>query len=74
MTSMVTDDKSFLEATIPHHTEAINTSKMIVQSTADPEIKAFATKVIADQSKEVEMMKTWYKTLTEVDYKDSGMY
>ena len=74
MDSMVTDDKSFLENMIPHHIEAINTSKIIIQSTKDTELKAFATAVISDQNKEVEMMKTLYKSLTKNDYKDNGLY
>lgn len=74
MTSMVVDDKSFLEGMIPHHIEAVNTSKIIVQSTKDTELKDFANKVIVDQSKEIEMMKNWYKTLTNSDYKDNGKY
>jgi hypothetical protein len=39
MSKMVKDDKTFLENMIPHHIEAINTSKIITQSTGDSEIK-----------------------------------
>lgn len=74
MSEMVKDDKSFLEGMIPHHIEAINTSKIITQSTQDQELKAFANKVIIDQLKEVELMKIWYKTLTNNTYKDNGTY
>jgi uncharacterized protein (DUF305 family) len=74
MSAMVTDDKTFLTGMIPHHIEAINTSKIIIQSTTDADLKGFATKVIEDQSKEVDSMKIWYKSLNDADYKDDGNY
>ncbi len=74
MSSIVTDDKSFLEGMIPHHIEAINTSRIISQSTKDSELRTFSTNVITDQSKEVEVMKTLYKSITGNDYKDNGKY
>ena len=74
MSSMVTGDKSFLQEMIPHHIEAINTSKIIVQSTKDAELKAFAEKVIIDQTTEVTMMKTLYKGLVGSDYADNSTY
>jgi uncharacterized protein (DUF305 family) len=74
MTSMVTDDKSFIQAMIPHHQEAIDTSKVILNESKDQELKIFANQVIIDQTKEVESMKTWYKTITSNEYKDDGKY
>lgn len=74
MSSMVTDDKSFLQEMIPHHIEAINSSKVIVQSTKDAELKAFATNVIADQTSEVNMMKALYKSISSSEYTDNATY
>jgi uncharacterized protein (DUF305 family) len=74
MTSMVTDDKSFIQAMIPHHQEAIDTSKVIIAESKDQELKMFANQVIIDQTKEVEAMKIWFKNITDNDYKDNGMY
>jgi uncharacterized protein (DUF305 family) len=74
MTIMVKDDQTFIQSMIPHHQEAIDTSKIIVSSTNDQDLKAFANQVIIDQTKEVDSMKSWYKALTNSDYKDNGMY
>lgn len=74
MSSLVTNDKSFIENMIPHHIEAINTSKIIIQSTKDTELKAFAEKVIIDQTSEVNTMKTLYKGLAGSDYTDNSTY
>jgi uncharacterized protein (DUF305 family) len=74
MAAMVVDDKNFVENMIPHHIEAINTSKIIVQSTKDAEIKQFAETVIIDQIKEVELMKNLYKTIAGSDYQNNNSY
>jgi uncharacterized protein (DUF305 family) len=74
MTSMIKDDQSFIQAMIPHHLEAIQTSKVILDTSKDQELKSFANQVIIDQTKEVESMKTWFKTITFREYMDDGSY
>ena len=74
MTEIVVDDKSFVQNMIPHHIEAINTSKIIVQSTQDLEIKQFAENVIIDQTKEVELMKNLYKIISGSEYQSDNSY
>jgi uncharacterized protein (DUF305 family) len=69
----VRDDKSFLENMIPHHEEAVMTSNIVLKSTTDPDIKQFATQVIADQSKEITMMKNWYRDYFGVEYASTAM-
>jgi uncharacterized protein (DUF305 family) len=72
MTSMVTDEKTFLESMIPHHQEAVDSSKLVLETTKDPELKAFVSKVITDQSKEIEQMKSWYKSWYGTEYNPSN--
>ena len=74
MTGMVRDDKSFVENMIPHHQEAIDSSKTILNVTTDPDIKTFAQNVITDQSKEIDDMKTWYKSWYNTEYTPSANY
>ena len=68
MVAMVKDDQTFIEQMIPHHQEAVDTSKIIIAKTNDPELKQFAQKVINDQNKEIGEMKEWYKTWFNKDY------
>ena len=68
MAAMVRDDQTFIEQMIPHHQEAVDTSKIIIAKTNDPELKQFAQKVINDQNKEIGEMKEWYKTWFNKDY------
>jgi uncharacterized protein (DUF305 family) len=70
----VTDDKSFIEYTIPHHQDAIDSSKSLLQYTKDEELKTFLNKVITTQDKEIQMMKVLYKSFYNTEYKDNGKY
>jgi uncharacterized protein (DUF305 family) len=74
MTLAVVDDQSFIQSMIPHHQEAIDTSKVILNQSKDQELKNFANQVIIDQTKEVEAMKTWFKIITNTEYKPDGKY
>jgi uncharacterized protein (DUF305 family) len=64
--SMVTSEESFLVNMIPHHQEAVDTSRIILEQSTNPELKKIASEIIAGQVKEIEMMntrlKTWYPT------------
>jgi uncharacterized protein (DUF305 family) len=57
-------DLQFLDSMIHHHNGAIMMAKMVLGKTERPELKAFAEKVIEDQSKEIDYMKQlregWY--------------
>ena len=68
MAAVVLGDQTFIEQMIPHHQEAVDTSKIIIAKTSDPELKEFAQNVINDQTKEIEQMKGWYKTWFNKDY------
>lgn len=74
MANLVTDDKTFLENMIPHHQEAIDSSQKVVISTSNTDLKTFAQNVITDQTKEIEQMKSWYKSWYDADYKTNTNY
>jgi uncharacterized protein (DUF305 family) len=70
----VKDEKDFIWQMIPHHQEAIDTSKLIAAETTDAELKKFATDVITLQTQEVESMKGWYKTWYQQEYTANTSY
>jgi len=52
-------DQEFIEQMIPHHQEAIDTSKIIINRSENTELKAFANNIIKVQTAEIEMMDLW---------------
>ena len=74
MANGVVDDQSFLQEMIPHHQEAVDSSNQILQTTTNPELKTFAQNVIITQTKEINEMKTWYKTWFDKEYTPSSNY
>ena len=52
----------FVRMMIPHHQSAIDMAKVLLaEENADPEIKAIAEKIVADQTKEIEQLQAWLK-------------
>lgn len=54
--SMISWEESFLKFMIPHHQEAIDTSKILLTKTENLEIKNLLSNVITAQEKEVKIM------------------
>ena len=52
-------DVDFITGMIPHHQGAVESAKIVLQYGTDPEVKAFAEKVIAAQEAEIVWMKEW---------------
>lgn len=53
-------DKQFVQMMIPHHQGAIDMSKAYLKSGAHEEkLKTMANKIIADQQKEIQDLRTW---------------
>lgn len=73
-TASITDDKSFIEAMIPHHEEAITNSEEILAITNNSEITTLAKSIINAQKKEVADMKNWHTTWFKEKYSDNGQY
>jgi uncharacterized protein (DUF305 family) len=54
-------DIDFLKGMIPHHQGAIDMSEELIKKTKDPELKAFAEKIIKDQKAEIKQMQDLLK-------------
>lgn len=52
-------DRSFVEGMIPHHQMAVMMASMLKNGTTRPEMKTLADDIIAAQTKEIDMMRTW---------------
>ena len=52
-------DLQFLDSMIHHHEGAVSMSEMVLRRSENDELKAFARKVIDDQTKEIAQMKQW---------------
>lgn len=70
----ITDEKVFIQEMIPHHQEAIDTSKVVLAQTQDPELKKFSQEVIDVQTKEVTQMKGWLKSWFNEEYSVNSNY
>ena len=54
-------DTDFLKGMIPHHQGAIDMSEELIKKSKDPELKAFAQKIIDAQKAEIKMMQDFLK-------------
>ena len=52
-------DKDFVMMMIPHHQGAIDMAEVELKYGKDPELKAMAEKIIADQKREIDEMEKW---------------
>lgn len=66
---MVSSERDFLEGMIPHHQEAVDTAKEVIErGGSTPEIKALAEAIVVAQEKEIAEMKAWYQAWYGVAY------
>ncbi|NJD77892.1 MAG: DUF305 domain-containing protein [Candidatus Methanoperedens sp.] len=68
-------DKEFIEQMIPHHQMAVMMAEHALQRAEHEEIKQLAEDIIASQTKEINDMRSWYKSWygTEVPEDSMGM-
>lgn len=52
-------DRSFAELMIPHHRGAIQMAEAELRLGKDPELRPLATKIIADQQREIAQLERW---------------
>ncbi|MCC6643433.1 DUF305 domain-containing protein [Candidatus Peregrinibacteria bacterium] len=70
----IKSDQEFLEMMIPHHQEAVDSSKVLLAKTSNEELKNFLEGVIYVQSNEIEQMKLWYKQWFGTEYQAKEGY
>ncbi len=72
--SMISDEESFLKLMIPHHQEAIDTSKIVLEKTSSPELKTLLQNIISAQVAEVQIMtetvENLYKNEKKFEYQN----
>jgi uncharacterized protein (DUF305 family) len=70
---MVASEREFLTGMIPHHQEAVDTAKEVIErGGSTPEIKALAESIVAAQEKEIAEMKGWYQDWHGVAYEEKA--
>jgi uncharacterized protein (DUF305 family) len=67
------DDQAFITMMVPHHQMAVDMAKVELARGKDPQTKALAARVIAEQSKEIAQMKAWYREWFGTDVPDMPM-
>ena len=55
-------DKQFIAMMLPHHEQAIEMADLALTRTKRPEIKQLAQTIKQDQTREIQQMRTWYKS------------
>ena len=74
MNTTINDDADFIMNMIPHHQEAVDTSKYMLGRTSDPEFQQFLQNIIDAQEKEIAMMKVWHKQWYGKEYAPDNRY
>lgn len=75
MAMMVSSEREFIEGMIPHHQEAVDTAKEVIErGGTTPEIKQLVEDIVVAQEAEIAEMKQWYEDWYDEPYKDSGEY
>lgn len=55
----VSSEYQFLVEMIPHHQEAVDTSRAVSDRTVRPELREFTDRIARDQEREIEKMRGW---------------
>jgi uncharacterized protein (DUF305 family) len=72
---IVTSEREFITAMIPHHEEAVASAKMMLASNdRNPAVKDISTTIISTQEKEIATMKQWYKDWYGIEYTGAATY
>ena len=75
MAMMVTSERAFIEGMIPHHQEAVDTAREVIERGATtPAIEALVQDIVVAQEKEIADMKAWYEAWYGEPYVDTGTY
>lgn len=72
---MVSSEREFIAGMIPHHQEAIDTAKEVIErGGTTPEIMQLAQNIVVAQEAEIAQMKAWYQDWYGEAYTDTGAY
>lgn len=55
-------DAMFIEMMIPHHQDAIDMSRAVLEQGSNAQVKALARRIISAQSSEIRTMTNWYRS------------
>jgi uncharacterized protein (DUF305 family) len=58
---MAGSDRMFIEQMIPHHQDAVEMGELALTKAEHPELRQLAENIIRDQSREIAMMRGWYR-------------
>ncbi len=59
--AQIKSEEQFLREMIPHHQEAVDSSKIVLEKTDNKEIKKLAQNIIDEQTKEITTLERWLK-------------
>lgn len=72
MSMSVDSEEAFISGMIPHHQEAVESARTVLESTERPEVRELAQNVIATQTGEIALLEgwltQWYPDAPEADY------
>lgn len=71
----VSSEREFIEGMIPHHQEAVDTAKEVIErGGTTPEIKRLVEGIVTAQEAEISDMKRWYLDWYGTPYAHTGAY
>ncbi len=59
MSMTVDSEEAFITSMIPHHQEAVESARAVLETTTRPEVRALAQNVIATQTEEIATLEGW---------------
>jgi uncharacterized protein (DUF305 family) len=72
---MVASEREFIEGMIPHHQEAVDTAREVIErGGTTPEIRELVEAIVIAQEREIADMKQWYEDWYGEPYDDTGKY
>jgi uncharacterized protein (DUF305 family) len=54
-------DRTFIDLMIPHHQSAVAAARVVLQQSAQPDVRALANEIIAAQEREIGQLEGWRK-------------
>jgi uncharacterized protein (DUF305 family) len=75
MHMMVASEREFIEGMIPHHQEAVDTAREVIErGGTTPEMRELVEAIVIAQEREIADMKQWYEDWYGEPYDNTGEY